>query len=140
MKNNSLSLIGKIREYANKIIIKRLEEEGIKGIVPSHGDIMAVLFKYGKCTMKETAEKINRTKATITVLVDKLISLKLIQKEKSSEDNRITYISLTKEGEKFKPIFEKISKEVNNILYKDFSVEEGKTIENLLEKMLNNLK
>ena len=140
MKYDSLSKIGKIREKANKFIITRLEEEGITGIVPSHGDIMAVLFKYEKCTMKEIGEKINRTKATITVLVDKLISLGLIKKEKSTEDNRISYISLTEKGEEFRPVFETISKEINKILYKDFSKEESEILETLLEKMLNNLK
>lgn len=138
MKYDSLSKIGKIREKANKFIVARLEEEGITGIVPSHGDIMAVLFKYEKCTMKEIGEKINRTKATITVLVDKLISLNLIKKEKSPNDNRVTFVSLTEKGKQFKPIFEAISKEINNILYNNLSKEESETLEILLEKVLNN--
>ena len=124
MKYDSLSKIGKIREKANKFIITRLEEEGITGIVPSHGDIMAVLFKYEKCTMKEIGEKINRTKATITVLVDKLISLGLIKKEKSPNDNRVIFVSLTEKGKQFKPIFETISKEIYNILYNNLKKEE----------------
>ena len=138
MKYDSLSKIGKIREKANKFIITRLEEEGITGIVPSHGDIMAVLFKYEKCTMKEIGEKINRTKATITVLVDKLISLGLIKKEKSPNDNRVTFVSLTEKGKQFKPIFETISKEINNILYNNLTKEESETLETLLEKVFNN--
>ncbi len=138
MKYDSLSKIGKIREKANKFIVARLEEEGITGIVPSHGDIMAVLFKYEKCTMKEIGEMINRTKATITVLVDKLISLGLIKKEKSPNDNRVTFVSLTEKGKQFKPIFETISKEINNILYNNLTKEESETLETLLEKVFNN--
>jgi hypothetical protein len=44
-KGNALSLISRIREKANKFIVRELENHGIKGIVPSHGEILVLLFK-----------------------------------------------------------------------------------------------
>ena len=137
--NNALYLISRIREAANRFIVQELEANGIKGVVPSHGDILVVLYTCEKCTMKELAQKIHRTKATLTVLVDKLIALKLIEKEKSSQDNRVTYIRLTPLGESYKGVFEKISCELNNLLFKDFSEEETKTLVTLLEKTRANI-
>lgn len=137
--NNALYLISRIREAANRFIVQELEANGIKGVVPSHGDILVVLYACEKCTMKELAQKIHRTKATLTVLVDKLIALKLIEKEKSSQDNRVTYIRLTPLGESYKGVFENISNELNNLLFKDFSEEETKTLVTLLEKTRANI-
>jgi len=139
MKLCTISLISRIREKSSKFITDKLAENGIKGVVPSHGDIMAVLFSVEKCTMKELANRIRRTKSTLTILVDKLVTLALIEKEKSHEDSRITYIKLTDKGFAFKPVFEKISKELNSKVYNGFTDEEADAVEHLLEKISNNL-
>lgn len=139
MKHNSISLISRIREKSSKFLTDKLDENGIKGVVPSHGDIMAVLFSVEKCTMKELASRIHRTKSTLTILVDKLVMLGLIEKEKSNEDSRITYIKLTDRGLAFRSVFEKISKELNSKVYNGFTDEEADAVEYLLEKISKNL-
>ncbi len=139
MDLDTISLISRIRENANKFICKELETSGITGIVPSHGDIMAVLFKSHKCTMKELAANIRRTKATLTVLVDKLEKIGYVKREKSSQDSRVTYITLTKKGLDLKPVFEDISKKLNNLVFTDISEKEGETLHKILEKINKNL-
>lgn len=132
----ALFLSSRIRELGNNFIISKLKENGYGELSPSHGDILVVLYKKNKLTMKEIADKIHRTKATLTVLVDKLEKLELIKREKSSEDSRITYITLTTKGEELKPVFNKISNELNSMLYQNLSREEAKQLDYLLEKML----
>ena len=139
MAQDTISLISRIRENANKFICKELKTSGITGIVPSHGDIMAVLFKSHKCTMKELAANIRRTKATLTVLVDKLEKIGYVKREKSSQDSRVTYITLTKKGLDLKPVFEDISKKLNNLVFTDISEKEGETLHKILEKINKNL-
>lgn len=138
--NNSIAIISRIRENSNKFIIEALTTNGIEGLVPSHGDILAYLFNKNKCTMKELAKNIHRTKATTTVLVDKLEKLHFLERQKSAEDNRITTLTLTQKGLSLKPTFEKISIELNNKVFKNFSNEETSTLNFLLEKMYNNIK
>lgn len=131
-----LSLISKIHEKGNRYIIEELKNNGAEGLVPSHGDILFCLYKNGKMTMKDIANRIHRTKPTVTVLVDKLEKLGYLKREPSDEDNRCTYIVLTQKGEDFKVIFEKISEELNEMLYKNLSQEESELIEKLLRKVL----
>ena len=131
----ALSLISKIYEKGNRFIINQLNRNGIEGLVPSHGDILAVLYKYEKATMNDIAKKIHRTKPTVTVLVDKLERLGFVQREKSSQDNRITYISLTQKVKSFEAIFKQISEDLNSFLYKNLTSEEAETLDALLEKM-----
>ena len=131
-----LSLVSKIHEKGNRFIIEELKNNGAEGLVPSHGDILVCLYKNGKMTMKDIANSIHRTKPTVTVLVDKLEKLGYIKREASDEDSRSTNIVLTQKGEGFKVIFEKISKELNKMLYKNLSPEESELIEKLLRKVL----
>ena len=113
--NEMLSLVSKIHEKGNRFIIEELKNNGAEGLVPSHGDILFCLYKNGKMTMKDIANCIHRTKPTVTVLVDKLEKLGYLKREPSDEDNRCTYIVLTKKGEDFKVIFEKIVEICDNI-------------------------
>ncbi|MFZ5645686.1 MAG: MarR family winged helix-turn-helix transcriptional regulator [Bacillota bacterium] len=138
-QGNALALISRIREKANKYIVRELESHGVKGIVPSHGDILVILFQGEKYTMKELADKIHRTKPTVTVLIEKLVDYGFVQKEKSYTDSRATYIKLTKKGIELKPIFDDISEKLNTILYGDLSDEETEVIEKILHKVNSGL-
>jgi DNA-binding MarR family transcriptional regulator len=134
-----LSLISKINESGNKFILEKLKENHVKGLVPSHGDILICLYNNDRITMKDIAQKINKTRPTVTVLVDKLEKLGYVKRENSNKDNRYTYISLTQKGKDFKPLFIKISEELNNKLYKNLSDEDEKILEKLLEKIIINI-
>ena len=85
--------------------------------------------------MKDIADTIHRTRPTVTVLVDKLEKTGYLKREISQEDNRYTYIVLTKKGQDFKPVFEKISQNLNDMLYKNLSEQEADILENLLQKI-----
>lgn len=131
-----LSLISKIHEKGNRFIIEELKNNGVEGLVPSHGDILVCLYKNNKMTMKDIANCIHRTKPTVTVLVDKLEKLGYLKRKASDKDSRYTYVILTQKGEDFKATFEKISNDLNKMLYKNLSPEESELIEKLLRKVL----
>ena len=132
---NLLALVSKIHEKGNRFIIEQLKKNGADGLVPSHGDILVCLYEQDKMTMKDIADKIHRTRPTVTVLVDKLEKLGYIKREISQEDSRYTYIVLTKKGQDFMPIFEKISEDLNNLLYKNLTEQESNILDNLLQKI-----
>lgn len=132
---NLLALVSKIHEKGNRFIIEELKKNGAEGLVPSHGDILVCLYQNNKMTMKDIADTIHRTRPTVTVLVDKLEKTGYLKREISQEDNRYTYIVLTKKGQDFKPVFEKISQNLNDMLYKNLSEQEADILENLLQKI-----
>ena len=132
----TLSLISKIHEKSKKFILQELDSNGITELAPSHGDILAMLYQHSKLSMKEIAEKIHRSKPIVTILVNKLEKFGFVKREKSSEDSRITYIMLTSKSKDFKPIFEKISKDLNKMLFKNLANNEVQLLGELLEKMI----
>ena len=135
---NVISLISKIRESANKFIINEMDNWGIKGLVPSHGDILVALLKSEKLTMKDLAEKIDKDKSTVTVLVDKLIKQGYVEKTRDIEDNRVVFVTLTEKGKDLRPMFDAISQDLLSIVYKDISQNEKDDFIKILKKIKSN--
>lgn len=131
--------ISKTKKRMTKFIESKLKEKGLKDLIPSHGNILTVLYENDyKLTMKEIAELIGKDKSTVTSLVNKLLKLGYIKKEKKEEDKRVTYIILTKKGLEIKDTFKEISKEVYETAYKDFSKKDKEVFLESLKRMNNN--
>ncbi len=140
MKPQSIiSLVGRIRRSANEVIVKSLLEKGLEEISPSHGDILVILFQERSVPMKVIAQRIDRKKNTVTVLVNKLITLGYVNKRTSDEDNRVQMISLTSKGKTLKSHFEEISERLITGVYYGFSEAEKDDLIRLLERVLQNL-
>lgn len=135
----TIARISKIADKAHRFIIQELEKRGIYGIVPSHGGILSFLYSHDDITMKELAEKIHRSKPTVTVLVDKLVALGYVLKEKSDTDSRVTYIRLTEQGKAFQKDFQEISQNLNHKVFQGISETEMNMVDPILEKIMHNL-
>ena len=131
-------MISKVRENANKFITEEMDKWGVKGLAPSHGDILSALLKHERLTMKELADKIGRDKSTVTVLVDKLIKQGFVEKTRDIEDNRVVFVSLTEKGRELRPMFDSISKDLISTVYKGMSENEKEELIKTLTKIKNN--
>lgn len=135
---DAISLISKIREKSNKLIETEMSQNGIEGIVTSHGDIIYALFKNERMTMAEIANKIGRDKSTVTALIDKLVKLGYVIKERDTEDTRVVYVTLTKKGYELEPIFEAVSAKLLEVFYLGISEEEKEELTKILNKIYSN--
>ncbi|KQO18851.1 MarR family winged helix-turn-helix transcriptional regulator [Paenibacillus sp. Leaf72] len=136
IKHNALSLVAKIRDKANKLIVSELEAKQITGIVPSHGDILMFLYREKQpLSVKALSEKIHRTQPTTTVLINKLEQLGYVERAKDERDSRVSLIVLTERGLGLEPIFLAISQQVNDVIYGGLSEEQSLQLEQLLEQV-----
>ncbi|MGL5749397.1 MAG: MarR family winged helix-turn-helix transcriptional regulator, partial [Paraclostridium sp.] len=124
-----------------KFIESRLKSNDLNDLIPTHGNILTALYESNRpLTMKEISKKIGKDKSTVTSLVNRLISLGYIEKEKCTTDKRVTYIKLTQKARDIEDRFNSISTQVNATAYKDFSEEEKKELLRLLKKLSKNFK
>ncbi|WP_039790779.1 MarR family winged helix-turn-helix transcriptional regulator [Paenibacillus riograndensis] len=130
---NALSLISKIRSEAHKMIVSELEKRGIGDIVPSHGDVLGLLFQQDGLSIKELANKVHLTQPTVTVLVNKLERLGYVDRIKRGEDSRVTFIKLTDKSLALKPAFQEISDKLNEAIYGGLNPGQREDLEFLLE-------
>lgn len=135
----AISKVSKIRSEIFNYIECELKKRGIEGLVVSHGNILDILYdNNGRLTMKEISEGINRTKSTVTQLVDKLLLNGYVAKEVNLEDRRSSYIVLTEKGLGIKKDFKEISDNVIKEFFYDFTEEEAETLLMLLDRVINN--
>ena len=136
MQRNAIMLISRIHEAAGKWISDELAAAGLEGVAPSHGDVLALLFRQKEATMHELAAFARRTKPTMTVLVGKLEKMGLVTRTQSPLDARCQIVRLTPEGERLRPAFDSISRRLVERAYAGLSPAGARRLEAALSAML----
>ena len=134
-----ISLISRVRDKANRLIVSELRVRNMPGLAPSHGDILILLFQSETVSMREIAKQIGRDKSTVTALIKKLINIGYVEKREDPNDSRVTLIKLTKEGLGLKQNFGEISETLLKKIYRNFSKTEKEMTIYGLEKIDGNL-
>lgn len=132
-------LVARIHEASHKWLMSELASIGLKSLAPSHGDILVYLFEHGEATMHELAQFAHRTKSTMTVLVDKMVQLDIVTKEKSTLDSRSQIVRLTKYGESLQGAFNDISRRYIAFMYSGVCDKDAIAVERTLSKILSNV-
>lgn len=137
--DNTYSLVSNVYHKLNALLSEKIAENGLGGIMSSHGAIIFALFGNKKLTMLELADKIGKTPQTVTVLVNKLISLGYLEKITNEKDRRSSFVALTEKGEGLKGPFFAISEELYQLQYAGLSQDEINFLRTVLNKINNNL-
>jgi DNA-binding MarR family transcriptional regulator len=138
-KDHIIFLIGRIQYKANRFLTHELKAHHIKGLAPSHGEILGSLMLRGPLPMSEIARIIDKDKSTITALVNKLLKLGYVEKKRHLYDNRISLIALTRKGTALKTDFQLIAKKLRAKSYMGISDDEREMLVHLLKKLDNNI-
>jgi MarR family transcriptional regulator, organic hydroperoxide resistance regulator len=138
-RNDIFALVSRLRAAVNEHLIAALEAKGIEGLAPSHGDILAALFREGEIGMTELAVKIRRKKNTVTVLVGKLEEQGYVERLADPEDARRSLVSLTRKGSALRESFGKISSALIARGLAGVDEDDLEVARRCLEKMLENL-
>lgn len=136
----SVSQLSRTLALANRFLIARLEQQGLQGIAPSHGDILYQLFQQEELPMSELAQRIDRDPSTVTALVKKLAAGNYVTTAKRGNDKRVTLVSLTQKGKQLKPEFESISVELRETQLHGIAHEDLSTFDTVLHIMQDNFK
>jgi MarR family transcriptional regulator, organic hydroperoxide resistance regulator len=131
--------IARIRERANAFILAELARRGIAGLVPSHGGILAQLFRQGEVSMGRLAVLIDRKKNTVTTLVRKLEAAGYVACEKDPEDSRVVLVRPTAKALALRPDFEAISRALLSRVWGDMTEAQRQALMAGLEQVAANL-
>lgn len=133
--------VSKTKTFMTQFIEQQLKASSLNDIIPSHGNILTVLYEAdGLLTMKDIAKKIGKDKSTVTALVNKLVTLGYVTKETATHDRRITHVKLTEKAIKAQPTYDSISQAVHETAYQNFTEAEKKELLRLLKKLSLNFK
>lgn len=125
---------------SNQYLTLMLEEEGLGGLAPSHGEILIELFREKSVTMSDLSVRISRNPSTVTALVKKLVDMGFAQSKKSVGDRRQTVIELTESGRRLERSFLEISERLSGPWHAGISSEELAVTGRVLAQARENLR
>nr|QBQ84360.1 MarR transcriptional regulator [Candidatus Lokiarchaeota archaeon] len=133
-------LITKIHQLTSRIFSDLLQKYDISELDSSKGRIMFALWKKDKRPIYELVEETQLSKSTITAMLDKLEESGFIERRPSKQDRREVLIYLTLKDKSMQSKYIEVSKEMTNIFYQQFMEHEIDEFEEMLSRILENLK
>ena len=97
-----------LNEKAGDFIQEELKKYGYAELKMAHGDIFHTLFEAGELSAKEIAERTRRSKSTVSELVDRLVKLGYVARNRTRGCQGVK-VSLTEKGVAFEAVFRKNS-------------------------------
>lgn len=133
-----VSQLSKARDQTHNFLMEALAARGLGELVPSHGEILLALHLNNTMTMQQVANHVGRTKPTVTVLIDKLIGLNYVNKQRSDDDGRIFLVSLTAKGKRLINKLGEISDAMHHKIDSILTPKEKGQLSQLLSKLTQN--
>jgi DNA-binding MarR family transcriptional regulator len=122
------------------VIETELALEGLKGVKGTHCMLMMTLYgQRSGMTMQELAQEIDRSKSTVTQVVEVLIRKEWVQKKPNPQDRRYHKIEVAEEGLKVQPILDRIFERLTTRMFRGFVQYEREELMFNLERIIMNL-
>lgn len=117
-------------------IEKALANIGLHG---GQVSLLSELWKHERLTQADLVRHLGVSPPTVHKMISRLAKAGFVRSEKSSDDNRITIISLTSKGVEIRPEVEKVWSDFETLLLKDFTEIERLLAPMVLDKLKSNL-
>ena len=102
--------------------------------------VLEFLTDQGPRKMNELATALSFTMSAVTVIVDKMIKLKLVKRERSSEDRRVVNVILLNKGREMARRIKDARRNLVNELFSTVTVEDRQQYLRILRKVYKNLR
>lgn len=129
-------LISRIHQKSGRIFNRLLKENGIEEINPAQGRILFVLWREDNISIKKLSERTSLGQSTLTSMLDRLEKTGYICRVQSPEDRRKILIRRTEKDKQLQAIYDKVSREMTELFYEDFSDDEIEIFETCLKRIL----
>lgn len=141
MKTNTRSYgmgIMRVKLLKDRIFDKMLLENGLD-ISRGQRGILFVLWKRDHLTVSEISELTLLAKNTVSIVINGMVEKGIVQREINPDNRRQTIISLTDYARSLHDQYEKVSKQITDLVYTGFTEEEKDAFENYLDRILHTL-
>lgn len=133
-----LFFVSRLQERAFRFVSAELKKRGIDSVEPSHGAILRQLSLHGPLPMSRLAQLIDRTKPTMTVLVNKLEAHGYVERFADPADNRVAMVRLTDKAVARAEDFEAVSRLMREKAFEGFSQDERQAFADYLQRAVRN--
>ncbi|MGB2601094.1 MAG: MarR family transcriptional regulator [Candidatus Omnitrophota bacterium] len=111
-----------------------------ENLAVSHIVVLDMLGEKGSCTMGELAQALNLSMGAVTGVVDKMIEMEIVERERSSEDRRVVKVGLVEKGKALVSDVNKMRIDATKELYSALTDEEREEYLRMIRKIYGNLR
>jgi DNA-binding MarR family transcriptional regulator len=123
------------------LVERNFVEVGVENVLQQGmGKILFALYEKDNCTISEISARTQLAPSTLTGLIEKMVTCKLITRCKDEHDGRAVRIRLTELGQSVKGRLYKGHDIIMDILQGDMSDKEFNIVSQGLMKMVNNMR
>lgn len=138
-KTNGGFLISQLKQVQGRLFERLLSKANIREFNGAQGRILYILWQRDEVPIIELSKQTGLAKTTLTSMLDRMEEAELISRNFDKSDRRQILIRLTDKAKELKSGYDRVSKDMNEIFYKDFSDSEIEIFENMLSRVLKNL-
>jgi len=131
-------LISKIHYLGRRIFNQMLQRDQLD-VNPGQGRILYVLWQNDEIPINELAKQTALGKSTLTTMLNRLEAEEHLMRVPSQDDRRMILIKLTEKNKALHEKYERVSQEMTERFYQDFTTEEIDAFEAFLIRILKNL-
>lgn len=132
-------LISQIHQLSGRIFSRKLKDYSID-INHAQGRIIFALWKKDQVSINDLSKETALSKSSLTTMLERLEKSGHIIRKQSDTDKRITIVCLTPRSSALRSDYKKVSEDMTDLFYKDFTDDEILQFESSLKKILKNLK
>ncbi len=132
-------LLSMVHQLMGRVFNRLLREHGIE-LNSAQGRILFVLWEEDSIPITELAHATMLSKSTLTSMLDRLEEMGHIRREHSPEDRRVTLIAVTERNRLLRDRYDQVSREMTELFYEGFTLDEIAAFELGLRRILVNLK
>ncbi|EOS36664.1 hypothetical protein C804_00543 [Lachnospiraceae bacterium A4] len=133
-------MITQIKQIGGRVFDKILQKENIKEFNGAQGKILYVLWQHDHISIIELSRLTGLANTTLTSMLDRMEESGLLRRLPDPQDRRKNLIALTQKAQQLKESYDKVSLEMHEIYFKNFSPEEIVAFETYLRRVLENVK
>ena len=120
-----------------KVEERVLQNEKCKNLSISELHLIEKIGTESAVTVTQIAEKLNITLPSVTAAINKLCLKGYVKKERSHEDRRTVWVTLTEAGREVEAIHERFHKELVTSIAANFDEAERENLLNMVKKLDN---
>lgn len=109
-------LLAKASQRWNELLYAHFSERGYSEVRPAYGSLLLPLFEEDGLRMGELARRARLAKQTMTTMVRLLERDGLVRRETDPDDGRATRIHLTERALSFRPVAERVLRELDRLV------------------------
>ena len=132
--------IAQIRLIGGRVFEKLLSASGADTFNGPQGKILDALWQQDGLSANEISQRTGLANSTLTSMLDRMENAGLVRRSRSAEDRRVVRVFLGLKAQECKEQYMAVSEKMTGIYFRGFSEAEIISFENLLLRVLENVR